>query len=397
MSVDALRTAEPPAVFGTDPVGHADRVPALGASRLPSLTGLRFVAAFLVFGLHLMLQGLFTSHAVTRGGAAVFGAGTAGVSFFFILSGFVLTWSARPGDTAARFWRRRAAKVYPNHLVTAALAVGAPLAFGGAISLGVLAANLPLVQAWIPSDTYFYGLNTPSWSLSCEVFFYLCFPLLLAGVDRLPGRWLWPATVAGLGVVWLMPALALGLPAGLRTWFVLIAPPVRMVEFVIGILLARIVQAGRWIGLGVLPAAGLAVGGYVCAGLVPSQLAHVAVTVVPFALLIPAVACADVRDTRSVLCSRPMVWLGEISFAFYLLHQIVIRLAYKLIGKHALPTPAGLVVAVGMLVVSVVGAWVLYRLVEQPLMRRLGGGRRRPGGVHRRRAAGSSPSRVRHR
>jgi peptidoglycan/LPS O-acetylase OafA/YrhL len=46
-------------------------------------------------------------------------ASATGVSFFFVLSGFVLTWSARPDDIATGFWRRRIARIYPVHLVTA--------------------------------------------------------------------------------------------------------------------------------------------------------------------------------------------------------------------------------------------------------------------------------------
>ena len=88
-------------------------------ARLPSLTGLRFAAAFLVFGFHAHIEGIVAAGATRDVMDWVFGPGAAGVSFFFVLSGFVLTWSVRPGETAWRFWRRRIAKIYPNHAVTA--------------------------------------------------------------------------------------------------------------------------------------------------------------------------------------------------------------------------------------------------------------------------------------
>src|SRR3712207_2880383 len=86
---------------------------------LPSLTGMRFVAAFMVFCGHAMAENLFGDDSVNRAlvNPALAGSFT-GVSFFFVLSGFVLTWSARDDDTKRRFWRRRFWRIYPVHLVT---------------------------------------------------------------------------------------------------------------------------------------------------------------------------------------------------------------------------------------------------------------------------------------
>lgn len=348
-------------------------------SRLPSLTGLRFIAAFAVFGFHVSVVELFARSAGVPGVLDfLVRQGATGVSFFFILSGFVLCWSARPGDTMGRFWRRRAAKVYPNHLVTALAALVIVIAAGTAVSFWSVTANLMLLQAWSPQETTYFGLNTPSWSLSCEVFFYLCFPLILRGVDRLSPRWWWPATAATLGAVCLMPALALALPEGSRYWFVYVFPPVRMLEFIAGILLARIVQQGRWIRLGVLPAAALAVAAYFGSGFLPLGFSYVAGTVVPLALLIPAVAVSDLRGGRSVLRTRTMILLGEISFAFYLVHQLVIRFVDRALGARSWSDPAGMLVASIMLALALAAAWVLYRFVEQPAMTRFAGSRSRP-------------------
>ncbi|MGH3417733.1 MAG: acyltransferase family protein, partial [Actinocrinis sp.] len=87
--------------------------------RLDSLTGLRFLAAALVFFFHGSIEFVFANQATQHGyltGAAT--AGFVGVSFFFVLSGFVLTWSARPNDRARAFWRRRFFKIAPNYVVT---------------------------------------------------------------------------------------------------------------------------------------------------------------------------------------------------------------------------------------------------------------------------------------
>ncbi|WP_372352198.1 acyltransferase family protein [Streptomyces sp. KL116D] len=77
------------------------------AERLPSLTGLRFFAAFLVFLCHALSQFNPQTDSVSHDVAYfLLPAGPVGVSFF-VLSGFVLTYAARPGDTVRRFWRRR--------------------------------------------------------------------------------------------------------------------------------------------------------------------------------------------------------------------------------------------------------------------------------------------------
>src|SRR5689334_25372956 len=94
------------------------------SARLPSLTGLRFVAALLVFVHHSSHLMVFSDTAITEAyGQLARNAASIGVSFFFVLSGFVLTWSVQPGDTAPRFLRRRFFKIFPNHVVVYVVAL----------------------------------------------------------------------------------------------------------------------------------------------------------------------------------------------------------------------------------------------------------------------------------
>jgi hypothetical protein len=142
---------------------------------LEALTGLRWFAAFGVFLFHVRdfypLPGTPDT--------ALFG--NSGVTFFFVLSGFVLTWSFTPNDTAPRFYWRRFARIWPALAVSTALAVpvfysGRAVALDHAQQLGLLA-SLTLVQAWIP-EVLFAG-NPAAWSLSDEAFFYALFPFLV--------------------------------------------------------------------------------------------------------------------------------------------------------------------------------------------------------------------------
>ncbi|MFJ8959281.1 acyltransferase family protein [Lentzea sp. NPDC102401] len=316
---------------------------------------MRFIAAFVVFGFHISSAGLWPYLDIG------FRQGATGVSFFFILSGFVLTWSARPGTGAPAVWRRRAAKIFPNHVATWLVVLVAAAAVTPATAL----VNLSLIQAWFPGESVYFSLNTPSWSLSCEMAFYLAFPLLIKWRMRRP----WLIASATAIAIMIVPAIALTMPGPIEYWFVFVFPPVRALEFVLGMAMARVVQQGKWIGLGLWPASALFAAAYVGSGYLPASFPYVAGTVVPLALLIPAAAVADLTGRPSPWRSKPMVWLGTVSFAFYMVHQIVIRVSGKLLDVHAFP----LVAALGMFVVSMVAAWLLYRLVEVPAERFLKG------------------------
>ncbi|GAA1068910.1 hypothetical protein GCM10009665_74360 [Kitasatospora nipponensis] len=365
------------------------------SSRLPSLTGLRFLAAALVFVYHSSVSGAFTDVGLQQDFATAAGsAGFVGVSFFFVLSGFVLTWSARPGDGVRGFWRRRLVKVYPNHLVTFLAALALLAWNGGSTGLREGAANLLLLHAWVPRYSYMSSVNAVSWSLSVEALFYLGFPLLYRAVAAIRPRLLWWAAGAAALAVPLVVLLAQGLladqprwpwgPASFtQIWFVYLFPLARLPEFVLGMLLARIVATGRWIPLGRWPAALLVAGGYLLSLHAPFLYRFEACTVVPLGLLIAAAAHADAQRRPGVLGGRVMVRLGELSFAFYLVHGLVLEYGHRAFGRPASPfgygpawrTPVAVAFLAGALGVAVLLAWVLHTVVERPAMRHLAGPR----------------------
>jgi peptidoglycan/LPS O-acetylase OafA/YrhL len=371
-------------------------------SRLPTLTGMRFLAAAAVFFFHANQEGLFSSpEAGSTFNSIASQGGWTGVGFFFILSGFVLTWAARPGDSTPSFWRRRFFKIYPNHAVT----------FLAALLLLILVAqetiaswraivNLLLLQSWFPAMEDSLTLNTVSWSLSAELLFYLSFPLLLSAISRIrPERlWFWAGGV--VAVILLIPVIAGTMPPSepflpwanttpTEFWFVYLLPPVRMLEFVFGIILARIVLTGRKIPLGLGGAMALTVLAYVLAPMFPGTYPIVSVMVLPLGLLIAAGAVADVQGHRTVLSSRALVWLGEVSFAFYLWHRLVLVYGHQWIagvdqpasfpvGVESYSTPVGLAVLALLFGVNLLLAWATFALVEKPIMRRFARSRRRP-------------------
>ena len=367
-----------PAPDETDPKVLQDR------RRLPSLTGLRFLAAFIVFGFHIIYEAPFKSASFTHDYTRVFGqGGWTGVSFFFVLSGFILTWSARPGAKARQHWRRRAVKILPNYVLTYAAAVLLVSVTG--VSLGGWKAlpGLFLIESWFTQPDIQTSANPVAWSLSCEAFFYLAFPLLLWLVNRIDPRrlWFWAAGFAGL--VWCVPLIGkVILPSTpvapwapsvstYQFWFVYVFPPSRALEFVLGMLMARIVLSGKWVRLPVLPAAALMIFAYAIAPHASYIDTVVAVTVVPIALLIAAVAAADLDGRWSPLRSRPMVWLGNVSFAFYLWHRLVLIYGHRMLGVGRTGGTADVLAlsAVGF-VIALLLAWLTFEFVERPTMRR---------------------------
>lgn len=373
------------------PLAEASEAPRTSSrlARLDSLTGLRFFAAGIVFFHHGFE---LTTGTLREAMQAVFGHGRAGVSFFFVLSGFVLAWSMKPGDTAVSFWRRRAAKLWPAYAVATVAAYGVSRFFDGRyFSLKRLAANLAMVQAWIPAKDWYFSVNAVNWSLSVEAFFYLTFPLYAATLLRLRGRQAAALAAVLFGGVLAVAAvfgrdIILGngwtLPDTMGVWIVYVSPVVRIMEFLLGILMVTMIRRGVMPRVPVGVAWGSLAAGWVLAGQVPAGFSVVAVTVVPFCLLILAYAQTDIAAPRTtVWSSRTMVTLGNISFCFYLVHQLVMRLFTSEVGLHWLGMSTGVrsLKVLGLIfTVSLFCAWSLHTFVEKPCERLLKGRAGRP-------------------
>ena len=352
---------------------------------LPSLTGLRFIAALAVFVCHTAMYWHQTGAPqlvlkLTAGGSL-------GVSLFFILSGFVLTHSARQGDRAAAFWRRRAAKILPNHVVgwalmMAILLVGVPRLHPvpGITAADDLAGAL-LFPYLLPTPKNLAAGNPVAWSLVCEALFYLLFPLLLPLVNRIPSGRLRLAGLLVAALAWIPAVFAwkYGAPPTLDTFqmsdvlqpglaYVYFFPLSRLPEFVLGMLLARHHRHPSPIPVGT-PTAALLVLAATGAGalLLPLPFLFAAAPLVPLALLIQAAAAADSQQRPSLLRAPVMTTLGTWSYAFYLLHCTVLAAAFHYAGTVSTALP----LACLSLALALCGAAVLYRWVELPCTQRL--------------------------
>jgi peptidoglycan/LPS O-acetylase OafA/YrhL len=149
---------------------------------IPQLNALRFLAAILVVVFHFgrWSQPFNTSlsgYSMTMNLA---------VSFFFVLSGFIMVIIYKNLKTFSwsglwSFYKKRARRIFPLYIIALILVSVecfliknvTPQGF----SLKYFFENLFFLQSWIPKDAL--TLNFPGWSLSVEMFFYLLFPFLL--------------------------------------------------------------------------------------------------------------------------------------------------------------------------------------------------------------------------
>src|SRR5258708_13443638 len=153
--------------------------------RLPALNSLRFFAALHVVFFHFLVLKIVSSVGWL---GQISSIGYVGVSFFFVLSGFILVYTYAGRVTAARdFWRARFARIYPAFafsllltgpfffFATSMLNVPFFAWFSTHLKLVVLLVPL-LLQAWVPLAALAW--NSVAWGLSAGAFFYLLFRFL---------------------------------------------------------------------------------------------------------------------------------------------------------------------------------------------------------------------------
>lgn len=337
--------------------------------RLDQLTALRFFAALAVLASHLWPLAEYPN-ALQPLAQTLFHEGYAGVSFFFMLSGYILAHTYQRRLAERRIGLRhylvlRLARILPLHWL-----VGVPLAV---MALGQegwpkVAVNLLLLQAWVPRADWYFTINEPSWSLSDEAFFYACFAgLALLSVRRL--GWLAAGLLAvNMGVVlWRIisghAAISLNDTPTLTHWLTYISPVSRLLDFMVGMLIYRLPKRGgatvEWLALALLLGAMVA---YPLLG-VPDvwrmQLAYLPL----MALFIWAFGAGCGALSGWLSRQGWLVLLGDASFALYLVHLPVVHGGLAVqdwLGDGAMPwVPwAGVVACVAMGVSVAVHLWI---------------------------------------
>jgi peptidoglycan/LPS O-acetylase OafA/YrhL len=349
---------------------------------LPALTGLRFLLALWVIVHHLTGPGTELDAAAQQLPHPVYAfirGGYLAVATFFVLSGFVLARSYGSGEWHGERLRRyavaRFARIYPVYALSLALVVPFIIADRAPGKPGLIVNYGLLLQGW--TDHLPVGWNTPAWSLSCEVFFYICFPLALVTLLRIH-----PAALAAAACLLTRVLFLVGVH---DEW----KPLVHFADFLMGMaasslydMLKRSRLAGRWFYL-----PGAAVGAAIIAWpqVLPKGL-DLNTALRPLNAMLLVGFALGTGLTARLLASSPVVYLGKSSYAMYILH-IPVLWWIKRWAPHV--SPYAYVAAV--ILVSA----LVYRFYEEPLSRWLRGAglpacRRLSGGAPRGSAAAAT-------
>ena len=303
-------------------------------ARLNALTGLRSFAAVNIVLFHFSNPNWFGWL------APVVNAGYASVSFFILLSGFVLGYNynarARAGQLdRTRFYEARFTRLYPIYFLSLLMAwrmiplewsAHMPAMFWAGMVLSPL-----LLQGWIPEIATF--LNTPAWTMSAESFFYLLFPWM--------ARWKKPEQtgphllkMAGVWLLGMVPGTLYFLfnPDGLAhvdrwsygKWLQALkyTPLPHLASFVFGVLLAELDEIVPRMGVRRVI---LGVVGFLGTFLVLVMAPNLPYPILHDGALMPLFGCiilglAGVNPLSKALGIAPLVFVGEASYCLYLLH-----------------------------------------------------------------------------
>jgi peptidoglycan/LPS O-acetylase OafA/YrhL len=355
------------------------------------LAGLRFLAAGLVVLMHYGMDFSGTGAAPLR---SIISRGGVSVALFFVLSGFVLTYTYLNVDGTPRggvraFLVARFARIYPVYAF-AWLVTGLLTLYRHGLTppeQGRGLAALLLIQAWLPPWVLHW--NPASWSLSVEAFFYALFPLLVLPIGRLTSRQLSRV----FGILWII-CLAVPLiylifkPDGTRYitdgpdsfWLLVINfnPLGRLPEFVMGMITARWFMLARtqtqdpgvrgrfrfpalW-----STASGSAIVLFLAfAPTLPLTLLNDTLLLPLFTILIYNLAWGE-GWLAGALSLGPVVLLGEASYGLYILHQPTLDWAKSLLHvSDAVAQHSALYFAAFVCFVVALSVLVL-RTVEQP-------------------------------
>ncbi|HEY2981597.1 MAG TPA: acyltransferase [Anaerolineales bacterium] len=339
--------------------------------RLDQLTFTRFLAAMAVVFFHsgnVWPVNTFPFNPLLTSGQTA-------VSYFYVLSGFVLALAyfrrAAPFDVEA-YTKARFSRIYPVYALSFLLTCLYYINIMATVKTGKVLANLFLLQAWNP--VYALSFNIAAWSLSVEAFFYILFPLLVVLAARVPSRALTWFAVA----FWAISQIAHSILY--RAYFpdqhnlLLYFPPVHLNSFLLGF------AGGVWylsqrasrpedqrLVRSLLLCAVFAVAAMLIArSLVPLITESFTLDVgllSPFFLVIILCLAVDQSSLGARLNNPRLVLLGDASYALFILHVPVRWLGERWAASAGIPNQIFIVVYwIGVIALSI----LVYRLFERP-------------------------------
>ncbi len=154
-----------------------------GKKYIPQLTFPRFIAALLIVFFHYGSKTFPSNLGLFK---EIISQGSIAVSFFFFLSGMVLSLNYFDDQKLKfkTFLVKRIARIFPVYLLSFIMALMLGMILNNAYPKGLsIILQLLTLHAWSPGMCL--DINYPGWSISVEMFFYLLFPLIIMLFRRL--------------------------------------------------------------------------------------------------------------------------------------------------------------------------------------------------------------------
>jgi peptidoglycan/LPS O-acetylase OafA/YrhL len=336
---------------------------------IKSLTSLRLFFALAVFFSHLAFLKDDLKYSDIYD--AIFSEGFLGVSFFFILSGFILALNYEAKFVERRVTYKeyiwgRIARIYPMQLLTMLFAL--PLAYQ--VFYKYILFHITLTQSFIPEKDIYFSLNSPSWSISDEMFFYCLLPFL---IFLFKNKQLVYVVIA-VGIV-LILSLNLWLPSSSKHYWLYVSPLIRLVDFFIGIGLYKLYKYLKSIKITLINQ-----GFYEIASImiffiffafkdtVDISYRYSIYYFVPMCLIILSFALSNDSDKQGllskILSNKLLVKGGEISFSFYLWHLLVTQYFQIVSKKMGLNTSVEIQV-MAIFIITIVMSYLSFEFIEK--------------------------------
>ena len=350
---------------------------------LKALTGLRCFAAVNIVLFHFSNPQWFGFL------APVINAGFISVSYFILLSGFVLAYNyserARNGELdRKRFWEARFTRVYPIYFLSLLLSLGQlsgeyPTHTKAMFWTGVVLTPL-LLQGFVPAVSTF--LNTPAWTMSAEAAYYVLFPFvakwkrperMAPHIMKMAGVWALGLVPGALYIAFNPDGIAHPDRWSYGPWLQALkyTPYTHVFSFVFGVMLAdldrmiaRTAHLRLW--LGIIGFGGI-YGLLSMGSLVPYAIIHDGVLMPLFGCIV--LGLAGENPLAHALGIRPLVFVGEASYCLYLLHFSLWNLIHNshvldVLGLARFDPWISYVLLIGLAVLA------LY-FIEKPAQRKL--------------------------
>jgi peptidoglycan/LPS O-acetylase OafA/YrhL len=336
-------------------------------TRLDSLTSFRFIAALMVYLFHVGIWSEFQT-------------GYIGVSFFFILSGFILTYNYSnklihlDKKLVGKFYIARFSKIYPIHLLTFFLAVPyyffIPLKHEPILYVFQAITNITLIHSWIPFGNI--SFNGVSWSLSNEMFFYMILPLVITcGYKFRTKKLVLGVVIAGFSLLLLITLTLLPPTNNFSRWFAYYFPVTRSLEFIFGVFLGFVFLRTKNLKMNVPKGIFTTIEVITLSLLIliillsPNILQNLryGMVFIPFMGLLIITFAFQKGLLSRLLSNKVLIYLGEISFSFYMIHNLVLSYIFFL-WKPQINQNLLIVIC---LLVSIILSSIMYHFYEEPM------------------------------